>query len=168
MDGVHPSLIIGSSTEVIAGEKLIVTAGALDVHVHYICPQQVYEALASGTTTMIGGGTGPSAGTNATTCTPSSFYMRHMLAATDGLPMNFGFTGKGNDAGKTSLSEIVRSGACGLKLHEDWGSTPATIANALDVGDKYDVQVCTAPLTTPKQVVNQFHVSHRLTFTRIL
>ena len=144
MAGVHPSLIVGSSTEVIAGEKLIVTAGALDVHIHYICPQQVYEALASGTTTMIGGGTGPSAGTSATTCTPSQFYMRHMLAATDGLPLNFGFTGKGNDAGEIPLEEIVKAGACGLKLHEDWGSTPATIVSALNVGDKYDVQVCTA------------------------
>ncbi|KAL1753443.1 hypothetical protein FB107DRAFT_264313 [Schizophyllum commune] len=141
MANVHPSLIIGSSTEVIAGEKLIVTAGALDAHVHYICPQQVDEALASGTTTMIGGGTGPSAGTNATTCTSSPFYMRHMLSATDGLPMNFAFTGKGNDAGPKALEEIVRAGAAGLKLHEDWGSTPAVISNALDVGDKYDVQV---------------------------
>ncbi|KAL1695089.1 hypothetical protein GGG16DRAFT_86808 [Schizophyllum commune] len=141
MANVHPSLIIGSSTEVIAGEKLIVTAGALDAHVHYICPQQVDEALAAGTTTMIGGGTGPSAGTNATTCTSSPFYMRHMLSATDGLPMNFAFTGKGNDAGPKALEEIVRAGAAGLKLHEDWGSTPAVISNALDVGDKYDVQV---------------------------
>ncbi|KAL1710390.1 hypothetical protein EV121DRAFT_275602 [Schizophyllum commune] len=141
MANVHPSLVIGSSTEVIAGEKLIVTAGALDAHVHYICPQQVDEALAAGTTTMIGGGTGPSAGTNATTCTSSPFYMRHMLSATDGLPMNFAFTGKGNDAGPKALEEIVRAGAAGLKLHEDWGSTPAVISNALDVGDKYDVQV---------------------------
>ncbi|GLB40138.1 putative urease alpha-subunit, N-terminal domain [Lyophyllum shimeji] len=141
MANVHPSLIIGSSTEVIAGEKLIVTAGAVDVHVHYICPQQVEEALSSGITTMIGGGTGPSAGTNATTCTPSPFYMRHMLAATDALPMNFGFTGKGNDAGPTALEEVVQAGALGLKLHEDWGSTPAAIKNCLDVGDKYDVQV---------------------------
>lgn len=141
MPSVHPSLIIGSSTEVIAGEKLIVTAGAVDAHVHYICPQQVQEALASGTTTMIGGGTGPSAGTNATTCTPSPFYMRHMLAATDGLPMNFAFTGKGNDAGPKALEEIVMAGAAGLKLHEDWGSTPAAIMNCLDIGDKYDVQV---------------------------
>ena len=145
MAGVHSSLIVGSSTEVIAGEKLIITAGALDVHVHYICPQQVYEALASGTTTMIGGGTGPSAGTSATTCTPSQFYMRHMLAATDGLPLNFGFTGKGNDAGEIPLEEIVKAGACGLKLHEDWGSTPATIVSALNVGDRYDVQVRAAP-----------------------
>ncbi|KAG8930751.1 Urease [Tulasnella sp. 418] len=141
MDGVHPSLVVGSSTEVIAGEKMIVTAGALDVHVHYICPQQWEEALASGTTTMIGGGTGPSAGTNATTCTPSPFYMRHMLAATDGIPMNFGFTGKGNDSGPEALEDIVKAGACGLKLHEDWGSTPSAIVNCLNVGDKYDVQV---------------------------
>ncbi|KDQ59079.1 hypothetical protein JAAARDRAFT_33810 [Jaapia argillacea MUCL 33604] len=141
MASVHPSLIIGSSTEVIAGEKLIVTAGAIDAHVHYICPQQVYEALAAGTTTMIGGGTGPSSGTNATTCTPSPFYIRHMLAATDGLPMNFAFTGKGNDAGPAALEDIVKAGAAGLKLHEDWGSTPAVITNCLDVGDKYDVQV---------------------------
>ncbi|KAF6759844.1 urease [Ephemerocybe angulata] len=141
MASVSPSLVIGSSTEVIAGEKLIVTAGAIDAHIHYICPQQVEEALASGTTTMIGGGTGPSAGTNATTCTPSPFYMRHMLQATDGLPMNFAFTGKGNDAAPQALEEIVRAGAAGLKLHEDWGSTPAVISNALDVGDKYDVQV---------------------------
>jgi urease len=141
MANVHPSLIIGSSTEVIAGEKLILTAGAVDVHVHFICPQQVEEALAAGTTTMVGGGTGPSAGTNATTCTSSPFYMRHMLAATDGLPMNFGITGKGNDAGPRALEDIVRAGAAGLKLHEDWGSTPATIINCLNVGDKYDVQV---------------------------
>ncbi|KAJ3725671.1 urease [Lentinula guzmanii] len=130
MANVDPSLVIGSSTEVIAGEKLIITAGAIDAHVHYICPQQVEEALAAGTTTMIGGGTGPSAGTNATTCTSSPFYMRHMLAATDGLAMNFAFTGR----------EIVKAGAAGLKLHEDWGSTPAAIENCLDVGDDYDVQ----------------------------
>ena len=148
MDNVHPSLIIGSSTEVIAGEKLIVTAGAIDVHVHFICPQQVEEALAAGTTTMIGGGTGPSAGTNATTCTSSPFYMRHMLAATDGLAMNFAFTGKGNDAGPKALEEIVRAGACGLKLHEDWGSTPAAITNCLDVADEYDVQVIVISMMT--------------------
>ncbi|KAG6874616.1 Urease, partial [Termitomyces sp. T32_za158] len=141
MANIHPSLVIGSSTEVIAGEKLIVTAGAIDAHVHYICPQQVEEALAAGTTTMIGGGTGPSAGTCATTCTPSPFYLRHMLAATDALPVNFGFTGKGNDAGPAALEEIIQAGAIGLKLHEDWGFTPATIKNALDVADKYDVQV---------------------------
>jgi len=141
MANVHPSLIIGSSTEVIAGEKMIVTAGAIDAHVHYICPQQVHESLASGVTTMIGGGTGPSAGTSATTCTPSPFYMRQMLAATDGLPMNFAFTGKGNDAGPRALEDIVKAGAAGLKLHEDWGTTPAVIVNALNVGDEYDVQV---------------------------
>ncbi|KAF8626082.1 hypothetical protein AX15_005091 [Amanita polypyramis BW_CC] len=141
MSGVSPSLIIGSSTEVIAAESLILTAGAIDVHVHYICPQQVTEALASGTTTMIGGGTGPSAGTNATTCTPSPFYMRHMLCATDGLPVNFGFTGKGNDSGKVAIREIVKAGAAGLKLHEDWGTTPSVIKACLDVGDEFDVQV---------------------------
>ncbi|KAL6302438.1 hypothetical protein BKA93DRAFT_792478 [Sparassis latifolia] len=141
MAGVHQNLVIGSSTEVIAGEKLIVTAGAIDAHIHYICPQQVTEALASGVTTMIGGGTGPSSGTNATTCTPSPFYMRQMLAATDGMPMNFAFTGKGNDSGPTALEEVVKAGAAGLKLHEDWGSTPSAIMNCLDVGDKYDVQV---------------------------
>ncbi|TFL02575.1 urease [Pterulicium gracile] len=141
MSSVHPDLLIGSSTEVIAGEGMIVTAGAIDAHIHFICPQQVDEALASGTTTMIGGGTGPSAGTSATTCTSSPFYMRHMLAATDGLPMNFAFTGKGNDSGPTALEEVIKAGAAGLKLHEDWGSTPESIKVALDVGDKYDVQV---------------------------
>lgn len=141
MDGVHPNLVIGSSTEVIAGEKLIVTAGAIDVHVHYICPQQVNEALAVGTTTMIGGGTGPSAGSNATTCTPSPFYIKTMLTATDGLPMNFAFTGKGNDSDSLALEEVVLAGAAGLKLHEDWGATPTAISKCLDVGDKYDVQV---------------------------
>ncbi|KAI0757817.1 urease [Daedaleopsis nitida] len=141
MAGVHPDLIIGSATEVIAGEKLIVTAGAIDVHCHYIDPKQVTEALAAGTTTMIGGGTGPAAGTNATTCTSSAFYMQHMLVATDGLPMNFGFTGKGNDSGPHAVEEIVKAGAAGLKIHEDWGATPSVILNALDVADKYDVQV---------------------------
>lgn len=141
MANVCPNLYIGSSTEVIAGEKLIVTAGAIDAHVHYICPQQVMEALAAGTTTMIGGGTGPATGSNATTCTPSPFYMKTMLAATDGLPMNFAFTGKGSDAGKKALEDIVRAGAAGLKLHEDWGATPAVISTCLDVGDEFDVQV---------------------------
>ncbi|KAA1478514.1 urease [Dentipellis sp. KUC8613] len=141
MAGVDPSLVVGSSTEVIAGEKLLLTAGAIDAHVHYISPTQVREALAAGTTTMIGGGTGPSAGTNATTCTPSPHALRHMFAATDGMPMNFAFTGKGNDAGPRALEDIVRAGAAGLKLHEDWGSTPAAISNCLDIGDKYDVQV---------------------------
>jgi urease len=141
MHNVTADMYVGSSAEVIAGEKLIVTAGTIDAHVHYICPQQVTEALAAGTTTMIGGGTGPSAGTNATTCTPSPFHLKTMLAATDGLPMNFLFTGKGNDTGRHALEDIVRAGAGGLKLHEDWGSTPAVISNALDVGDEFDVQV---------------------------
>lgn len=160
MKGVDDHLHIGSSTEVIAGEKLIVTAGTIDVHVHYICPQQVEEALAVGTTTMIGGGTGPSAGTNATTCTSSPFYMQHMLAATDALPMNFAFTGKGNDSGPTAIREIIEAGAAGLKLHEDWGSTPAAIKNCLDIGDEYDVQVrrgcCSpAPLILTKAALNR-------------
>ena len=141
MPNVSPNLVIGSSTEVIAGESLIVTTGALDVHVHYICPQQVTEALAAGTTTMIGGGTGPSAGTNATTCTPNPFYIRNMLAATDDLPVNFGFTGKGNDSGKRAMREVIKAGAVGLKLHEDWGTTPSAIKACLDVGDEFDVQV---------------------------
>ena len=141
MQNVHPSLVIGSSTEVIAGEKMIITAGGVDSHIHYICPQQVDEALAAGTTTMIGGGTGPSAGTNATTCTSSPFYMRHMLAATDGLPMNFLFTGKGNDSGPRGMEDVIRAGAGGLKLHEDWGSTPSAIRACLDIADRWDVQV---------------------------
>ncbi|CAE7193403.1 unnamed protein product, partial [Rhizoctonia solani] len=141
MDGVHRRLVAGNHTEVIAGEKLIVTAGAVDAHVHYICPQQWQEAMASGVTTMIGGGTGPAAGTNATTCTSSPFYMRHMLAATDSIPMNFMFTGKGNDSYPGALEAIVKAGAGGLKLHEDWGTTPKAIECCLDVGDKYDVQV---------------------------
>lgn len=118
MAGVHPSLVIGACTEVIAGEKLLLTAGAIDAHVHYICPQRVTEALAAGTTTLIGGGTGPSAGTCATTCTPSPWDMRAMLAATDEMPLNFAFTGKGNDAGPRGLEDIVQAGAAGLKLHE--------------------------------------------------
>lgn len=142
MDGV--TLVVGSSTEAIAGEKLIVTAGAIDAHIHFICPQQVTEALASGVTTMIGGGTGPSAGTNATTCTPSPFYIRHMLAAMDSLPMNFAITGKGNDSGPKALKEVVLAGAAGLKLHEDWVTTPSAIVSALDVGDEFDVQVSTS------------------------
>lgn len=141
MDGITPGMVFGSSTEVIAGEKLIVTAGALDVHVHYICTQLWQEALASGITTVIGGGTGPADGTNATTCTPSKFYMQAMLAATDNIPLNFGFTGRGNDSGEKALKDIVEAGACGLKLHEDWGSTPEAIDRALRVGDEYDVQV---------------------------
>lgn len=143
MDNIDENMIVGSSTEVIAGEKLIVTAGAIDAHVHYICTDLWKEALASGTTTLIGGGTGPAAGTNATTCTSSKFYMKAMMMATDGLPLNFAFTGKGNDSGAShrAMKDVVEAGACGLKLHEDWGSTPECIDRALTIGDDYDVQV---------------------------
>lgn len=140
MEGVTPGMIVGVNTEVIAGEKMIITSGAIDAHVHFICPQLWTEAIASGTTTLIGGGTGPAAGTNATTCTPSQTYMKTMMAATDGIPLNFGFTGKGNDSGTAGLEDQVRFGACGLKLHEDWGTTPAAIDSCLSVADKYDVQ----------------------------
>nr|ODN98577.1 urease [Cryptococcus depauperatus CBS 7855] len=141
MDLVTEGMVIGSNTEVIAGEKMIVTAGAIDVHVHYVCPQLWTEALASGITSVVGGGTGPADGTNATTCTSSAFYMQNMITATDDIPLNFGFTGKGNDAGTKGLKDIVEAGACGLKLHEDWGSTPEAINRALSIGDEYDVQV---------------------------
>ncbi|GAA5896085.1 hypothetical protein JCM5296_006240 [Sporobolomyces johnsonii] len=141
MEGVTPGMVVGVNTEVIAGEKMIVTAGAIDAHVHYICPQLCNEALASGITTLIGGGTGPTASTNATTCTPSQTYMQTMMAATDGIAMNFAFTGKGNDSGPAGLEDQVRFGAAGLKLHEDWGTTPSTIDTALAIGDKYDVQI---------------------------
>ncbi|GJZ62804.1 urease isoform X2 [Tanacetum coccineum] len=130
-----------SGTEVIAGEGKIVTAGAIDCHVHFICPQLAYEAIASGITTMIGGGTGPAEGTRATTCTPGSVHMKLMLQATDDIPMNFGFTGKGNSAKPEGLHEIIRAGAMGLKLHEDWGTTPAVIDNCLTVAEQYDIQV---------------------------
>ncbi|KAK7430161.1 Urease [Neonectria magnoliae] len=140
MDGVEPNMIVGSCTDVIAGEGKIITAGAIDSHIHFICPQQVPEALASGVTTMLGGGTGPSAGTNATTCTPGAHYMRLMLQACDTLPVNIGITGKGNDSAPEALREQVAAGACGLKLHEDWGSTPAAIDACLTVCDELDVQ----------------------------
>jgi urease subunit alpha len=141
MDGVHPDLIVGASTEVIAGENLIVTAGCIDSHIHFISPQQIYEALSNGTTTMIGGGTGPATGTNATTCTPGEWNIARMLEAVEPFPMNFGFLGKGNSSGIATLEEQVEAGACGLKLHEDWGSTPAAIDACLSVADRYDVQV---------------------------
>ncbi|GJX75943.1 urease isoform X1 [Tanacetum coccineum] len=133
MNGVFSNMIIGVSTEVIAGEGKIVTAGATDCHVHFICPQLAYEAIASAKissciTTMIGGGTGPAEGTRATTCTPGSVHMKLMLQATDDIPMNFGFTGKGNSAKREGLHEIIRAGAMGLKLHEDWGTTPTRSA----------------------------------------
>jgi len=141
MPGVTKGMVVGVTTEAIAGEGLIVTAGGLDTHIHYICPQQAWEALASGVTTFIGGGTGPATGTCATTCTPSPRDLALMLQATDGIPLNLGFTGKGNTADPAGLAEIIRAGACGLKLHEDWGTTPAAIDTALRVADDLDVQV---------------------------
>ncbi|KAL8311269.1 hypothetical protein RB597_002057 [Gaeumannomyces tritici] len=140
MDGVTPGMVVGSCTDVIAGEGKIITAGGIDTHIHFICPQQADESLAAGITTYLGGGTGPTAGTNATTCTPGKHYMRQMLQACDSLPLNIGITGKGNDSGTVGLREMVLAGACGLKLHEDWGSTPAAIDACLSVCDEYDVQ----------------------------
>ena len=134
-------IIIGPSTEAIAGEGKIVTAGGIDSHIHFICPQQIETAIASGVTTMLGGGTGPATGTNATTCTPGAWNIHRMLQAADAFPMNLGFLGKGNSAKPEGLVEQVRAGAMGLKLHEDWGTTPATIDTCLDVADQYDVQV---------------------------
>ena len=134
-------IIIGPGTEIIAGEGLIATAGAIDAHIHFICPQQIEDALMSGVTTMLGGGTGPAAGTNATTCTPGPWYIHRMLQAADALPMNLGFLGKGNASQPAALEEQVRAGAMGLKLHEDWGTTPAAIDNCLNIADAFDVQV---------------------------
>src|SRR5882672_4937656 len=125
MAGVTAGMIVGVTTEAIAGEGLILTAGGIDTHIHFIRPQQVYEALASGVTTFIGGGTGPATGTKATTCTPGAWYMERMLHSIDSLPMNFGFLGKGNSSSPEGLDDQVRAGAAGLKLHEDWGTTPA-------------------------------------------
>ena len=135
------TIAIGASTEVIAGEGMILTAGGVDTHIHFICPQQIEEALMSGVTTMIGGGTGPATGTNATTCTSGPWHMARMLQAADAFPMNMGFTGKGNASLPQPLIEQVEAGAIGLKLHEDWGTTPAAIDNCLNVADRYDVQV---------------------------
>ncbi len=134
-------IIIGPSTEVIAGEGHIITAGGIDSHIHFICPQQIEIAIASGITTMIGGGTGPATGTNATTCTPGQWNIWMMLQAADAFPMNLGFLGKGNSAKPEGLIEQIKAGAIGLKLHEDWGTTPAAIDTCLSVADKYDVQV---------------------------
>ncbi|SMF95465.1 urease subunit alpha [Methylomagnum ishizawai] len=134
-------IVIGPGTEVIAGEGQILTAGGIDAHIHFICPQQVEEALMSGVTTMIGGGTGPATGTNATTCTPGPWNIHRMLQAVDGLPMNIGLLGKGNASLPAALVEQVQAGAIGLKLHEDWGTTPAAIDCCLAVADEYDVQV---------------------------
>ena len=139
--GVDPDLVVGAATEVIAGEGKIITAGAIDSHIHFISPQQIYEAISSGVTTMIGGGTGPATGTNATTCTPGRWNLEQMLRAAEAWPMNFGFLGKGNAATGAPLAEQILAGACGLKLHEDWGTTPAAIDACLRVADEYDVQV---------------------------
>jgi urease subunit alpha len=135
------TLAIGGATEIIAGEGMIVTAGGIDSHIHFICPQQIEEALMSGVTTMIGGGTGPAVGTAATTCTPGPWHIHAMLAAADAFPMNLGFLGKGNVSMPLPLEEQIRAGAIGLKLHEDWGTTPAAIDNCLSVADKMDIQV---------------------------
>ncbi len=139
--GVDPDLVVGASTEVIAGEGKILTAGAIDSHIHFISPQQIYEALSNGTTTMLGGGTGPATGTNATTCVPGRWNLEQMFRAAEAWPMNFGFLGKGNAATREPLSEQILAGACGLKLHEDWGTTPAAIDACLRVADEFDVQV---------------------------
>ena len=140
MEGVDPGLVVGAATEVIAGEHLIVTAGGVDSHIHFISPQQVYAAISNGITTMIGGGTGPATGTAATTCTPGAWNLARMLEAAEAWPMNFGFLGKGN-AAMAPLAEQIEAGACGLKLHEDWGTTPAAIDACLRVADDFDVQV---------------------------
>ncbi|MCC6984713.1 MAG: urease subunit alpha [Bauldia sp.] len=135
------TIIVGPGTEVIAGEGKIVTAGGLDTHIHFICPQIIDEALTSGITTMLGGGTGPATGTNATTCTPGPWHMRRMIEAAEGFPVNLAFAGKGNASLPSALEEQIKAGAAALKLHEDWGTTPAAIDNCLSVADDYDVQV---------------------------
>ena len=135
------SIVIGGATEIIAGEGMIVTAGGIDSHIHFICPQQIEEALMSGITTMLGGGTGPATGTNATTCTPGPWHLQKMLLAAESFPMNLGFLGKGNVSQPEPLREQIAAGAIGLKLHEDWGTTPAAIDNCLTVADETDTQV---------------------------
>jgi len=134
-------IIIGPGTEIIAGEGKILTAGGIDAHIHFICPQQVDDAIASGITTLVGGGTGPATGTSATTCTPGPWHLARMLQAAEGLPVNLAFAGKGNATRPDALEEMIRAGASCLKLHEDWGTTPAAIDNALSVADRFDVQV---------------------------
>src|SRR6188472_3831242 len=135
------NIVIGPGTEAIAGEGKILTAGGFDTHIHFICPQQVDEALMSGITSMLGGGTGPAAGTNATTCTPGPFHIARMIQAADAFPVNLGFAGKGNASRPEALVEMIDAGAMGLKLHEDWGTTPAAIDCCLAVADDYDIQV---------------------------
>ena len=142
MPSVTAGMVVGVTTEVIAGEGQLLTAGGIDCHIHFISPQQIPEALASGVTTMIGGGTGPAAGTNATTCTPGAFYLETMLKATEAYPLNFGFLAKGNSSRPEGLREQVEAGALGFKLHEDWGTTPAAIDMCLSIAEEYDVQVC--------------------------
>src|ERR1700688_3976038 len=139
--GVDPRLVIGPGTEVIAGENLIATAGGIDSHVHFICPQLVETALASGLTTLLGGGTGPATGTNATTCTPGAWHLERMLQAAEAFPINLGLLGKGNSSLPGALEEQIKAGACGLKLHEDWGTTPAAIDCCLGVADRLDIAV---------------------------
>ncbi len=141
MAGVSPVMVVGAGTEVIAGEGKILTAGGIDTHIHFICPQLAWEALAAGVTTLLGGGSGPATGTNATTCTPGAWNLHRMLEAADGLPLNLGFLGKGNASRPDPLREQIEAGAIGLKLHEDWGSTPAAIDCALGVAEEYDIQV---------------------------
>ena len=141
MDGVTAGMEIGASTEIIAGEGRILTAGAIDSHIHFISPNQIPEAFYSGVTTLIGGGTGPATGTNATTCTPGAWNIARMYEAAEAFPLNFGFLGKGNSSLPEPLREQIRAGALGLKLHEDWGTTPAAIDNCLSVADEFDVQV---------------------------
>ena len=141
VSGEYDSMVIGAGTEVLAGEGNFITAGGIDSHIHFICPQQIDEALSSGVTTMLGGGTGPATGTNATTCTPGAWNIHRMLESADAFPMNLGFMGKGNCATKEPLREQVLAGAIGLKLHEDWGTTPAAIDTCLSVADEMDVQV---------------------------
>ena len=135
------TIVVGPGTEVIAGEGRILTAGGFDSHIHFICPQQVEDALHSGVTTLLGGGTGPAHGTLATTCTPGPWHIGRMLQAIDGVPVNIGIAGKGNASKPAALEEMVRAGACALKLHEDWGTTPAAIDCCLSVADDMDVQV---------------------------
>jgi len=134
-------LVIGPGTEVVAGEGKILTAGGFDTHIHFICPQQIEEALMSGVTSLLGGGTGPAAGTNATTCTPGPWHIARMIQAADAFPVNLGFAGKGNASRPAALEEMVKAGACALKLHEDWGTTPAAIDCCLSVADEFDIQV---------------------------
>ena len=141
MAGVTPGMVIGPATEVIAGEGRIITAGGIDSHIHFICPQLMTEAISSGVTTMLGGGTGPATGTNATTCTPGAWNIARMLEAADGFPVNLGFLGKGNASRPEGLRDQIVGGAIGLKLHEDWGTTPAAIDTCLGVAEEYDVQV---------------------------